>query len=193
LEMIYIKAEERLLTYEVKHEPDNKEILKINIRYPFFGETSDIIKKINGFYADINNNLTEYLHKDYAKESIERYEKNEDPRKKARYKIETVTSNYKIGLSTDEILSLYIEYVFSMEGHPVRRKRFAQTWDLATGDIMKLFLFRDKNKKHPRVPTGFSRHNFYISPKGIHFFKITKPPGGGFEVIPEEKIVLLDI
>ena len=100
-----------------------KELLRIDIKYPEF-LPADKFAFINAFYKSLAEKYHAYAVNTHFPEVVKRYELSDDPRKRFKYKAESITMNFTVTLTDDELISVEIDV-----GH----HRLSQAWK---GDLI---------------------------------------------------------
>ena len=125
-----------------------KELLLINIKYPEIAG----FDTFNDFYKSYADGFYKYVSGEYFEEVKKRYESNDDPRKRFRYKAESVSMNYIVTLMNKEFLSLYVDTNLNN-----KIIRCSQTWQ---GNIicpLNTIFRRDKRFK------SYDKADFYLN------------------------------
>lgn len=138
----------------LKHE--NKELVYINIKYPEFSPKTEFTY-INNFYNLLAIKYYEHIKSKYFKDAIHRYETYDNPRKRFRYKADSICMNYKITLMNDRYLSLYLDNIVYVDNKPIKHKRYSQTWINNTLYTLNSLFCYDKRFK------SYGESDFYIS------------------------------
>lgn len=153
-----ISYEENKLRESMKLE--YKELLIINIKYPAFFPLNEFTY-INNFYKSLATKYYDYAVSKYYTEAVQRYETSDDPRKRFKYKPESITMDFKVTLLNDKFLSLYIEYKCCSQNKIITQARYSQTWsDNTIFTLNTLFRF-DKRFKN------YDKTNFYLTEENL--------------------------
>ncbi len=184
---------------EVKNVfPEEEPLVKYNISYPEFVKTGyssrakgdGFEKRFNGFYELLSKRFEEFSKTKLYKEA-QRYKALCD---KEFEKFGAVL-RYICSYSDEKLISVVID-VHLFCGEKQETKRISQNWDVSSGrilvyedffndndlnniligiksearlrrDVENYVFFKDYEK---RIKKGFSKNNFYLTPKGYGFF-----------------------
>lgn len=146
----------------LKHE--NKELVYINIKYPEFNPKTEFTY-INNFYNSLVIKYYEHIKSKYFKDAVNRYETNDNPRKRFRYKADSVCINYKVTAASDRFLSLYFDNIVCVDNKPIKHYRYSQTWINNTLYTLDSLFRYDKRFK------SYGKSDFYIARDNLILFK----------------------
>ncbi len=208
--MIFLKNNiDSLLKKEIKGVfPEEGEILvKYNISYPETEQKNGFSKIFNGFYSMLSKRFESFAKTRLYKEALRYRQLEED------FQPFGAVLRYVCAYCDENVLSIVTDAYVYCGGEKTETKRMSQNWDIKTGRLL-LFedffkpsdkeniitgiksegrmrekaglscFFRDYEKK---LKSGFSKNDFYLTPKGYGFFY----PAGSLSDSKETEVFFL--
>lgn len=191
--MIFLKNNnDSLLKKEIKGVfPEEGEILvKYNISYPEIESKNSFGKVFCGFYSMMAKRFESFAKTRLYREAL-RYRQLEN-----EFRPFGAVLRYVCAFSDENVISIVTDAYVYCGGDKTESKRLSQNWDMKTG---RLLLFEDfftsEDKEHiltgiksegrmrekaglscffkdyeKKLKSGFSKNDFYLTPKGYGFF-----------------------